>query len=131
MLYESLAQPLIFLCMTAGGILSGVFFDIQKMLMFFLNQNKPFKKLNSFLKHIFIFFSVFSILFTFFYINLKVNYGQLRFFTVLAFALSLSIERFFVGSFLAKPIKTCYDKFKENKRTRHGRRKNRKQKSQT
>lgn len=116
MLYEALSQPYIFLWMTAGGFLCGFLFDVQCALLFLLNKKTFFKRFLVFFKHFFTFFSTFLSFSTLFIINLKVNYGQFRFFTVFAFALAFALERFFVSSFLANPIKKCYNSLEEKRR---------------
>lgn len=116
MLYEALAQPLIFLCMSAAGFCCGFLFDIKTILSYFLKNNKIWQQ-------VLLFFACFALFFVFFAVNLKINYGQFRFFTVLAFSLSFSIQRFFISSFVANPIKKCYNKMKVNRLERKAKRK--------
>jgi len=106
MLYEALSQPFIFFCMTITGFLSGFVFDCKDIIFFYCKKNKI-------LHHFLMFFAVFIALFACFAINLKVNYGQFRFFSLFAFSLSFAIQRFLSKNFVAKPILKCYNKFKE------------------
>ena len=116
MLYEALSQPLIFLWMTAGGFLCGFLFDARCVFLFLMQKSRLFRRFYMIFKHFFMFFAVFSAIFVFFALNLKLNYGQFRFFTVLVFSLSFVIQRFFVTNFLAKPIQKCYHNFIEKRR---------------
>ncbi len=118
MLYETLSQPLVFMWMIVGGIFAGLFFDLKNICLFFLKK-KEIKK------HFFIFFSCFFTFFLFFLINLKVNYGEIRFFTIVTFALSFAIERFIIKNFIAKRVERCYNKLKEKQ---NAKRKEREQK---
>lgn len=105
MLYETLSQSSIFLYLTLGGFFSGFFLDIKNILHLIFKKNKIFS-------HIFDFFAVIFVLFLFYLINLKINYGEIRLFSIISFFLSLLIERFFSINILAKPIVKCYNKIK-------------------
>lgn len=113
MLYETLSQPKIFAVIVFAGFLSGFLFDFKHILFLFFKKNKF---LNQFLS----FFSLFSVFFIFFVTNLKINFGEIRFFIIFGFALSFAIQRFISQNFLAKPIAKCYNKHKDKK---HGKRK--------
>ncbi len=105
MLYETLSQPQIFLFVVIFGFLSGILFDIKKIL------KKSIK--NQFLEHFFTFFCVFLVCLIFFFINLKLNYGEFRLYILFSFCLSLTIERLFIGNLLEKPLQKCYNKIAE------------------
>lgn len=114
MLYETLWQPTIFLYMTLAGFACGFLFDLKNILVIFFHKNKI-------LSQILLFFTGFFTLFFSFFVNLKTNYGEIRFFSMAAFILAFSIERFFALNFLAKPIAKCYNKIKgqvDERRTR-------------
>lgn len=105
MLYETLSQPKIFVLIVLAGFLSGFLFDFKQILLSIFKKNKI-------LNHILSFFALFFVIFAFFLINLKINYGEIRFFSIFSFCLSFSIQRFISQNFLAKPIAKCYNKYK-------------------
>jgi len=111
MLYESLAQPTIFLILSAVGFFSGIIFDLKNIFSFLLKKKKI-------LNQILLFFAVLIVFFMFYLVNLKVNYGEYRFFSIIAFMLAFSIERFFVLNFVANKALGCYNKFKEKSNAR-------------
>lgn len=113
MLYETLSQPYIFLCLSLGGFFCGFIFDLKDIILSF------FKK-QTIIKQILLFFAVFSTFFIYFYLNLKVNFGQIRFFPMIIFSLAFYIQRFIIKNFLANPVIRCYNKTKEKF---HGKRK--------
>ena len=110
MLYEALSQPTIFLWMTFAGFCSGFLFDLKTIIWLYFKKNKI-------LEHFLTFFCTFFMLFLCFFFNLKFNYGQFRFFSLMSFALAFCIERYFVKNFLANPLLKCYNKL----RARNGR----------
>ncbi len=111
MLYETLSQPSIFLWMSIGGLLSGLLFDFVNILSFLLNNKRV-------IKQILLFLSTFLLFFNVFFLNLKLNYGQFRLFSILGFGISFCIERFLMSNFLAKPITKCYNTIKEKQNAR-------------
>lgn len=113
MLYETLLQPAVFDALALGGFLCGFLFDAKNIFLHF------FKKIKI-LQQIFNFFAFFCTFFMFFLINLKINFGEFRFFAVFAFFLALTIQRFFVLNFVAKPATLCYNKFKEKRNGQKG-----------
>lgn len=106
MLYEALSQPVIFFAMSIGGFLSGFFFDLINLLSLFFKKNKI-------LSQIMLFFACFSLFSVFFLLNLKMNYGEFRFFSIFAFFLSFVLQRFLIKNFVANPVRKCYNKLKE------------------
>jgi hypothetical protein len=106
MLYESLSQPIFTLILFCGGIISGIIFDLKKIFYYLFKKNKI---INQFL----MFFCIIFAFFIYFFINLKLNFGQFRFFSFLMFFLAFLFERFFVENFLAKPLSKCYNKAKD------------------
>ena len=120
MLYETLAQPLIFLIMSAGGLAAGFLFDVKNVALAILFQKKKNKLFSRIFSHILMFFACFFALFL--YLNLRTNYGEFRNFGLLAFLLSFCLERFFIENFVAIPVAKCYNKIK----AKHGRKANRK-----
>lgn len=111
MLFQSLSQPIICLILSCVGLFSGIIFDLKNILLYFFKKNKI-------LNQILLFFSVFFIIFIYFITNLKINYGEIRFFSFLVFFLSFATERFFVKNFLAKPIIKWYNRAKEKRDAR-------------
>lgn len=106
MLYEALSQPTIFLWLSFGGFFSGFLFDIKKIISFYSNKNKV-------IEQILLFFASFLTFSCCFLLNLFFNYGQFRFFSILAFVLSFSIQRFLLTNFVANPCIKWYNKIKE------------------
>ena len=102
MLYETLAQPTIFFCICLGGFFSGIIFDLKTILTTFFKKNR-------FFCHFFMFLASFFVIFLFFVLNLKLNFGEFRLYTVFTFLLAFCIERFFVSNFVAKPVAKCYN----------------------
>ena len=102
MLYETLSQPQIFLFVVLFGFISGIIFDIFKI---FKNRIK-----NRFFINFLTFFNVFLVILIYFFVNLKFNYGEFRFYILLSFFLSLFIERLFIGNLLGKFLEKCYNK---------------------
>lgn len=107
MLYESLSQGTIFVLMSIGGFSSGFIIDLCNFLSTLFKNTKIFKQ-------IFLFFAFFCVFFVAYILNLKINYGQLRNFSLISFILAFSIQRFLSLNFLAKFINRCYNKQKEN-----------------
>lgn len=110
MLYETLAQPSIFLIMCAGGFAAGFLFDIKNIALFaFFQKNSIFSRIFA---HFLMFFACFVAFCVFFILNLRTNFGQIRGFGVLAFLLAFGLERFFMKNFVAIPAAKCYNKLK-------------------
>ncbi len=107
MLYETLAQPYIFLIIIISGFLTGIFFD-------FLNFIKNVIKIKFFYNFL-LFFFVFLTIFVFYYINLNYNYGEIRVYTLLSFLLAFMIERLLIGNFVAHLFEKCYNVFKDKR----------------
>lgn len=108
MLFEVLSQPIIFLFMTVGGFCSGFIFDAKNILL------SVFKK-KRILEHFLMFFATFFTLFLCFFFNLRFNYGQFRFFSISAFTLAFTLERFLISNFVAKPAIKCYNKMRQKR----------------
>lgn len=105
MLYETLSQPTIFLCLSLTGFCAGFLFDFKNIFCLYFKHKKI-------ISQILLFFATFFTFFAFFYANLKINYGQFRFFAIIGFMLSFLIQRFISKNFLAKTLITCYNKLK-------------------
>lgn len=102
MLYESLSQPYTFLIYTICGFLLGFTFDIKNIILHLFKNKRIFV-------YIFDFISVIFLLFSFFLINLRFNYGEFRVFSILIPFLSFLIERHISVNFVANPISKCYN----------------------
>ena len=109
MLYQSLSQPLVFLCIFCTGIASGLLFDCKKLLVALCNKNKVFDQVLGF---ICVSISALGLFLT----NLGINYGRFRLYILLAFALSFTLERFSIGKLWTKIIDVCYNKVKERQK---------------
>lgn len=105
MLYETLSQPQIVLFVVLFGFLSGIIFDLQKLF------KKSIK--NRFFDYFSSFFCVFLTILIHFFVNLKLNYGEFRFYILLMFFLSLAFERLFIGNLLENLLRKWYNKLTE------------------
>ena len=105
MLYETLSQPQIVLFVVLFGFLSGIIFDLQKLF------KKSIK--NRFFDYFSSFFCVFLTILIYFFVNLKINYGEFRFYILLMFFLSLAFERLFIGNLLENLLRKWYNKLTE------------------
>lgn len=111
MLYEALTQPTIFIVLSLGGFLSGFFFDVKNVLSYCCKNNRFFTQILLFLSTLLTFL-------IYFFLNLRMNYGEFRIFPIFAFVLSFCIQRFLINNFLANPIVKCYNKHKDKKHER-------------
>ena len=116
MLFETLSQPHIFLWLFVGGFVCGFLFDLKSLLVKKFKKNRFFEQILMFFASIFTFLNILFyleiILFVFFVLNLKLNYGQFRAFCIFSFFLSFCFERTLSKNFLAKPLTKCYNKIK-------------------
>ena len=112
MLYETQTQIGVFFLFILSGFLCGLIFDFQKIIK---NKVK-----NKFFANFLLIFCVFSSSFIYFFINLIFNYGELRWFSLVTFLLSFSIEKMIAENIFALTKKFCYN-------IRHGRRTKRKE----
>ncbi len=108
MLYQSLSQPFISLILSCVGLFCGIIFDLKNIILNLFKKNKI-------IKQILLFISILIIFLIFYFINLKINYGEFRFFTILIFSLAFALERFFAQNFLANKISRCYNRAKEKR----------------
>lgn len=109
MLYETVGQPLVFLCLLAAGLGCGLLFDGARLCAKFCNNNKI-------VKQVFYFISTLCSGVVFYLVNLAVNFGQFRFYTIATFIAAIVLEQVSIGKLFAKLIDKCYNHF-------HGRRK--------
>ena len=105
MLFETLSQPQMVLFVVLFGFLSGIIFDLQKLF------KKSIK--NRFFDYLSSFFCVFLTILIYFFVNLKLNYGEFRFYILLMFFLSLAFERLFIGNLLENLLRKWYNKLTE------------------
>ena len=98
LLYETLSQPIILLCVITAGFLSGFVFDAANALFRLSNRNKIFR-------HVLDVMAVFVCGFVFFAVILTVNYGDLRVYELLFFVAFLLLQRATIGKLLAKTLK--------------------------
>lgn len=87
MLYPTLNQPLVLLIIFIVGLLSGLIFDIARLLTTASGGDKWSKNIFEFLAVIF----SFAILF---FANLTFNLGQFRLYVLAIFLVSFALERF-------------------------------------
>ena len=95
MLYPTLNQPLVAIFIALAGLASGFLFDLAKFLLIFFNYNKVAKQ-------ILLFLACILSGFIYFVINLFVNLGQFRVFTIAIFILVLLSQRFISNKLLSK-----------------------------
>lgn len=106
LLYETLSHPLIFLIIFSIGLSSGLVFDLRNYINFlFLNKK--------FISIILDILACLIICFILFISNLKFNYGEFRFFILLAFFSGFLIQRLTLGIFVGKFFSWCYTKFRK------------------
>lgn len=105
MLYPTLSQPAVFFSLLAAGILGGAMFELSVL----------FGKKNLIFLHCLQFFSTVLCFFVFHFVNLQVNYGELRFYAVVAFLLGILIEKLIYANFIAKLLKKLYNFFNGRK----------------
>lgn len=104
MLYETLGQPLVFLCMLGGGCAAGVLFDGAKFLTKLCKDNKI-------LSHTLFFVATLCAGAIFYLVNLAVNFGQFRFYTIDSFICAIILEQISVGKLFAKLANKCYNRY--------------------
>ena len=103
MLYSTLPQPLVFLCLFCSGLAGGVIFEFARLVSFLCNKNKIVLQIGYF-------FSAICCTTIFFFVNLLVNYGELRLFAIFAFVVAVMLEHFIFANLFAKLAKLCYTK---------------------
>ena len=108
MLYPTLNQGLIFLCLFGAGFACGFLFDIVNILLCTCNQNKI-------VKHILQFFCTILSVFALFLLNLRINLGQFRFFVIFFFLFALLLQRICIGIWLNKLIIKLFNAYQHKK----------------
>lgn len=104
MLYSTLSQPLVFLCILASGLAGGLTFVFTRLISFACKNNKAVLQIGYF-------FSALSCAAIFYFVNLAVNYGELRFFALATFVIAVTIMQFVLSKTFGKLFKLCYNKF--------------------
>lgn len=102
MLYETLSQPLVFVCIFAVGLISGFMFDLSHLFCALCNKNKILHQILYFICTILSAFCLFMV-------NLKVNYGRFRIFILATFFFGLLLERITIGKLWTKLVQKCYN----------------------
>lgn len=114
MLYPSLSQPSVFFCLFAAGFACGFLFCIAKVVYSILKQK-------AFALHVGNFLSVIASAAVFYFVNLTVNYGQVRLFVLFAFVAGVCLQCFVISKVFGVLFKKWYNKFhgraKEQKKT--------------
>ena len=108
MLYPTQNQPLIILVLILGGVLSGIFFDLSRILTSLSGNDKLSRHLFDFIATIISFLNMF-------FLNLWFNYGQFRIYVPLMFLAGLIVERIFSKFLWTKLIKTWYSNIMRRK----------------
>lgn len=103
MLFETLSQPLIALYLIGVGFLCGIIFDLNNLICIFAKTDKVLR----FVLDIICTFLAFGI---FFLLILKISFGEIRFYQVFLFVLSIFLYRITLGKLFAKLIEKCYIK---------------------
>mgnify|MGYP004733083889 CR=1 FL=1 len=104
MLYETLSQPLIVLILSAAGFASGAIFDAFAVVKFLCLNKKV-------ISQIFDFFAMLFCSIVFYFLNLKLLFGEIRFYSLLCFFGFLILERITIGKLLEKFFTLCYNSF--------------------
>lgn len=104
LMYETLSQPLIFFIIFSIGLSSGLLFDLKSYINFLFAKNNI---ISIFLDIV----AAFLICLILYFSNLIFNYGEFRFYVLIAFFIGLLIERLSLGIFVAKFFSWCYNKF--------------------
>lgn len=102
MLYPTLSQPLVFLYMFIAGIIGGIVYGFVIALSKIIKTNRV-------LKQILIFFATAACSVLFWIVNLEINYGQFRIYTLLTYACAIVLERITVGKGFAILLQRCYN----------------------
>ncbi len=105
-LFETLSQLYILLCLIVFGFISGFVFDVFNTITFLCNNNKVTKNILQCIATILCFFILFLV-------NLKTNYGQFRLYIFLVYFLFIFVERITIGKVIAKTNIWCYNTFKK------------------
>ncbi len=110
MLNETLNQPTLLVIFLLLGLVGGLIFDLGNFVKFlFLNKKIPCVILD--------FLETSACLGLLFLVNLKFNFGSIRFFPLVCFLFSFVVERFTLGKLIAKIYLSCYNLLKKlNKR---------------
>lgn len=102
MLYPTLSQPLVFLCLFLSGLIGGLFFELAIIFSKISRNGKLTKQ-------IFLFVSTLSCSILFYSVNLLVNYGVFRVYTLIAFVGAIILEHLILGKFFAILSQRCYN----------------------
>ncbi len=102
MLYPTFNQPILILFVALGGLACGLTFDLANFILF------PIKK-KKWLAQIVYFFASLTSFLCLFFINMAINYGEFRLFTLLEFVFFLLLERFTLGFLWTKALSKCYN----------------------
>jgi len=103
MLFETLWQPLIALYILVTGFLCGFIFDINNLIWYLCNNNKIVRFFLDLL-------SITICFIIFFFLIINVSYGEVRFYQIILFLLSLFLQRITLGKLFAYLSKKCYTK---------------------
>ena len=101
MLYPTLNQPLMIVILIAAGFVGGLIFDLVKICSLLCCKSKIVKHCLDFSATILIFAFIF-------WMHLKYNYGQFRFYVILLFFVSFSIEKIFAKFLWTKLLQKWY-----------------------
>ena len=107
MLFSTQNQFILFLIFFISGFIFGAIYNLKNII--------KIKNGKSFLRHIIEFLGIFTFLFLFWFINLKINYGKLRLYAIFSYFLSFLLSYFLVKKFVAKAFVKCYNKFRIKK----------------
>lgn len=111
MLYPTLNQPLVILCLLFGGLLGGLIFDAGRVLAMLSGNDK-------YSKHIFDFVATILNFGLLFLINLKLNFGQFRLYVPIVFLSTFAFERFISKKLWTKLLEKWYSSIQRRKSAR-------------
>lgn len=104
MLGETLNQPMIFLNLLIFGFLSGMVFDALNFFWLLCGKNKV-------VKHFLDALGTMVVGTVFFLVVYMTNYGEIRLFEIVVFALMFFLERKTLSKLFDKVIGSCYNLF--------------------
>lgn len=102
MLYETLSHPKLAVIFLFIGFVGGLIFDVGNFIKF-LSSNKKIPSI------IIDFIQTSICLIILFFVNLQINFGEIRIFPFLLFLTAFYLERISVGKVIAKIYLKCYN----------------------
>lgn len=102
MLYPTLSQPLVFLCLILAGLIGGLVYELALIVTKICGNGR-------FTKQIMLFVATIMCAVLFFVVNLSVNYGEFRIYALLTYVFTIILEWIILGKFFAILSQKCYN----------------------